>query len=203
MKITGEHQFTHSADQVWKALLDPAALTATLPGARRLEPTGPDEYAVSVDVGVGSVKGTYDGTFALTDKQEPEACTVKATASGRPGTVSVVAKMRMADDGNENAVLTYEADATVTGPLAGVGQRLMGAAARRTTSQFLQALDGYISEPEAVAEPEIAAAGDAQPRYEIERARPAGDSRVIVTSALAGFVLALVGVAVGRWTARR
>jgi hypothetical protein len=26
---------------------------------------------------------------------------------------------------------------------------------------------------------------------------------VIVTSALAGFVLALIGVAVGRWTARR
>ena len=65
MKVTGEHSFTHSRDEVWKALLDPAALTATLPGARRLEPTGPDEYLITVDVGVGSVRGTYDGTFAL------------------------------------------------------------------------------------------------------------------------------------------
>jgi carbon monoxide dehydrogenase subunit G len=201
MKITGTHQFTHPADEVWKALLDPAALTATLPGARRLEPTGPDEYAVTVDVGVGSVKGTYDGTFALTDKQEPEACTVKATASGRPGTVRVVAKMRMADDGNEHAVLTYEADATVTGPLAGVGQRLMGAAARRTTGQFLEALDRYISAPVREPTPEAVAAPER--RYEIERARPTGDTRTIVASALAGFALALIGVAVGRWTARR
>jgi uncharacterized protein len=200
MKITGEHQFTHSCDEVWKALLDPAALAATLPGAKRLEPTGADEYAITVDVGVGSVKGTYDGTFALADQEPPRACTVKASASGRPGSVSVAAKMRMADDEHEDAVLTYEADATVTGPLAGVGQRLMGAAARRTTAQFLTALDEYISEPV----PEGAA--EAQGAYEIEPARGArggSDAKVVVASALGGFLLALVGVAVGRWSGRR
>jgi carbon monoxide dehydrogenase subunit G len=190
MRITGEHQFTQSRDDVWNALLDPAALAATLPGARRLEPTGTDEYAISVDVGVGSVKGTYDGTFALADKQAPQSCTVHASATGRPGSVSVVARMEMTDD----ARLTYEADATVTGPLAGVGQRLMGAAAKRTTAQFLKALDDYIAAPEvaAVAEREPAAAP-----------RRGTDPKVVVASALSGFALALVGVAVGRWSARR
>jgi uncharacterized protein len=192
MNITGEHRFTHSRDEVWKALIDPAVLAATLPGARRLEPTGPDEYAISVDVGVGSVKGTYDGTFALADQEPPRACTVHASASGRPGSVSVVAKMRMDDD----AVLSYEADATVTGPLAGVGQRLMGAAAKRTTAQFLTALDAYIDAPPAAAEP----------TRELERA-PAqsggSDAKVVVASALGGFLLALIGVAVGRWSSRR
>jgi carbon monoxide dehydrogenase subunit G len=196
VKIAGEHQFTHSADEVWRALLDPAALAATLPGARRVDPTGDDEYAISVDVGVGSVKGTYDGTFSLTDLNGPESCTVQASASGRPGSVSVVARMRMADDEHEDALLTYEADATVTGPLAGVGQRLMGAAARRTTAQFLQALDDYIAEPPAEAEPELAVA----PARSV---RGGADAKVVVASALGGFLLALVGVAVGRWSARR
>jgi carbon monoxide dehydrogenase subunit G len=192
MKVEGEHRFSHPREEVWKALLDPEALAATLPGARRLEPTGPDAYAISVDVGVGSVKGTYDGTFALTDKQEPESCTVQASASGRPGSVSVVARMRM----DEDAHLTYEADANVTGPLAGVGQRLMGAAAKRTTAQFLSALDGYIGAPAAAA----------APSRELEPApapRGGTDPKVVVASALGGFVLALVGVAVGRWSARR
>jgi carbon monoxide dehydrogenase subunit G len=197
MKVTGEHRFTHPRDDVWKALLDPAALSATLPGARRLEPTGPDEYAITVDVGVGSVKGTYDGTFALKDKVEREACTVTASASGRPGSVTAVAQMRLADGDDGDAVMTYEADADVNGPLAGVGQRLMGAAARRTTEQFLKALDDYITEPAAAEAP-------AERRYEVEKAeRVTADTKVIVTSALAGFVLALIGVAVGRWTARR
>jgi carbon monoxide dehydrogenase subunit G len=200
MKITGEHQFSHSSDEVWKALLDPVALAATLPGARRLEPTGEDAYAISVDVGVGSVKGTYEGTFALADQEPPRACTVEANASGRPGSVSVVARMRMADDEHEDAVLTYEADATVTGPLAGVGQRLMGAAARRTTAQFLTALDEYIRSPggEEAAEPQVG--------HAIEPAgglRGGSDAKVVVASALGGFLLALVGVAVGRWSSRR
>ncbi len=198
MKVSGEHKFTHTRDEVWKALLDPAALTATLPGARRLEPTGQDEYTITVDVGVGAVKGTYDGTFALSDKVEREACTVRASASGRPGSVTTVAQMRLTEGDNGHAVMTYEADANVTGPLAGVGQRLMGAAARRTTEQFLDALDRYIEAPEA-------AAAAAEPGAAIVPAAPAAPAgaKVIVASALGGFTLALIGVAVGRWTARR
>jgi carbon monoxide dehydrogenase subunit G len=195
MKISGEHAFRASREQVWDALQDPDILAATLPGARRLEPTGPDEYAITVDVGVGSVKGTYEGTFALTDKLEREACTVHATASGRPGSVTTEARMRLTADG-QGAHMSYEADANVTGPLAGVGQRLMGAAARRTTEQFLSALDDrIIGGAPAVAEP--AAAIVPAPRV------VATDAKVIVASALGGFALALVGVAVGRWTARR
>jgi uncharacterized protein len=204
MKITGEHQFTHPSDAVWDALTDPAVLAATLPGCHNLTPRGEDEYGITVAVGVGSVKGNYDGTFSLTDQVPGESCTVRATGSGRPGSLNVVATMRMADDEHEDALLTYEADATVTGPLAGVGQRLMGAAARRTTEQFLQALDDYISEPPG-SEPEGEGAADfSQHVYAIEPARPvAADTRLIVVSALGGFLLALVGVAVGRWTARR
>jgi uncharacterized protein len=197
VKITGEHTFRASREQVWDALQDPAILAATLPGAKRLEPTGPDEYAITVDVGVGSVKGTYEGTFALTDKVEREACTVRATASGRPGSVTTEARMRLSADG-QGARMTYEADANVTGPLAGVGQRLMGAAARRTTDQFLSALDERIvsGAPEAVAAEPGAAIVPAP-------APAAANAKVIVASALGGFALALVGVAVGRWTARR
>ena len=198
MKISGDHDFRASRQQVWDALNDPEILAATLPGARRLEPTGTDEYALTVDVGVGSVKGTYEGTFALTDKRERESCTVTATASGRPGSVTAVASMRLSDDG-QGARMSYEADANVTGPLAGVGQRLMGAAARRTTEQFLSALD------ERIVSGAPAAAAAAEPGAAIvpaAQAAPAG-AKVIVASALGGFALALIGVAVGRWTSRR
>jgi carbon monoxide dehydrogenase subunit G len=198
VKITGEHDFVAAREAIWNGLHDPQVLAATMPGAHRLEPTGPNEYTITVSVGVGSVKGTYDGVFAVTDDAEGEACTVRATASGRPGTVETVAQMRLTD-GDGGVRMLYEADATVTGPLAGVGQRLMAAAARRTTEQFLSALDAHLVAPPQAAE----APAEAVPGQAIERARPGADTRVIITSALAGFVLALIGVAVGRWTARR
>jgi carbon monoxide dehydrogenase subunit G len=194
MRIEGRHELAASRDQVWAALHDPAILAGTLPGARRLEATGEDEYALTVDVGVGSVKGTYEGTFALTDQEPPDACTITARASGLPGSVETVARVRLTEQG-AGVLLGYEADATVTGPLAGVGQRLVAGAARRNTERFLSALDRAIAAP-----PEAAATG-----HEIAAPvpRPGADPRWIVAGAVAGAAAALLGVAVGRWTMRR
>jgi uncharacterized protein len=202
MKIAGEHRFGVPRERVWEALHDPRLLAAALPGARALEPTGDDSYALTVDVGVGSVKGTYEGTFALGEQQSPEACTVTARATGRPGSVEAVARMRMTEADGGGALLAYEADATVTGPLAGVGQRLIAGAARRTTAQFLSALEREMTAPAAApaAAPEAAAP---VPTAAAPVARAAGDPKVIAASALAGAAAALLGVAVGRWTARR
>ena len=97
--------------------------------------------------------------------------------------------------------MTYEADATVTGPLAGVGQRLTAAAARRTTEQFLSALDERIVGGAPALRAGRGRAGSrGRARRSARRDRRQGQ---VVASALGGFALALVGVAVGRWTARR
>jgi hypothetical protein len=100
--------------------------------------------------------------------------------------------------------MSYEADANVTGPLAGVGQRLMGAAARRTTEQFLAALDERIVS--GAPAPAAAAGPSAEPGVAIEPAAAApapGGAKAVVAGALAGAAIALIGVAVGRWTSRR
>jgi carbon monoxide dehydrogenase subunit G len=200
MKITGEHAFASSRERVWAALEDPQMLANALPGVKRLDVTGPDEYAITVTVGVGSVKGTYDGTFRMTDKQAPDACAVRANARGGPGSVEAVAHMRMRDGENGGALLSYEADANVTGPLAGVGQRLIGSAAKRTTREFLEGLDRQIQTPQA----EPAATPEKARSFAPAPAAPRGnDPIVIALSVLAGFLLALIGVGVGRWTGRR
>jgi uncharacterized protein len=205
MKITGEHAFVSSREQVWAALEDPQVLANAMPGVKKLDVTGPDEYAITVSVGVGSVKGTYDGTLRITDKEAPEACSVRANASGGPGSVEAVAQMRMRDGDEGGARLTYEADANVTGPLAGVGQRLIGSAAKRTTREFLEGLDRQIQSPEAPTGAEGQQAVPAERRSFAPAPTTARgtDPVVIALSVLAGFLLALIGVGVGRWTARR
>jgi carbon monoxide dehydrogenase subunit G len=218
MKITGEHTFRSPRERVWEGLQDPQMLANALPGVKRLEVTGPDEYAITVSVGVGSVKGTYDGTFKLADKKDTEACSVRANAIGGPGSVEAVARMQMRDGEDGGAVLSYDADANVTGPLAGVGQRLIGGAARKTTKEFLSALDRQLVSPAPSAAADGAAPAGEQPAAEAQAPpeggavfapsapapseRPGVDPMVIGVSVLAGFLLALVGIAFGRWTAR-
>lgn len=228
MKFEGEHSFQATREQVWEAVQNPQVLARTLPGARRLEETGSDEYAITVAAGVGSVKAVYDGIFSLTDKQEPESCTVRASARGSAGSVDTTARMRLDDGQNGGAQMHYEADAKVTGALAGVGQRLIGAAAKKTTRQFLEALDRELTQPEASqdgAEKEAESADERQrdatteadggkagggaapvvtPSGAPTTARaPGHDWRLVAGGVLSGYLLALIGIAYGRWTKRR
>jgi carbon monoxide dehydrogenase subunit G len=224
MKLEGEHRFTSSRAEVWRALQDPQVLANSLPGAKRLEVDGPDRYIVTVTVGVGAVKGAYDGTFALSDKKELESCRVTADASGPPGSVGATASMSLRDADGGGTVLTYEADAKVTGPLAGVGQRMIAAAAKKTTKEFLAAIDRELTNPTAPAaaqpaSPQTSAASRAEdsavngsagppPAGVFAPSSPAGgdggnDLRLFAGGAILGFVLAIVGVLIGRHTAQR
>jgi uncharacterized protein len=200
MKIEGSFRFDAGRQGVWKALNDPQTLAATLPGVKRLEVIGPDEYAVSADVGLGSVKGVYDGTFSLAEKKDFESCILRGSARGAPGSVQVEVNARLADHDGGGTLLTYDADATIAGPIAGVGQRMITAASRRMAEQFFSAIDrvqvtGLVPQP--AAEP----AGVAQPgRVFLSPPTPADASRSFALGMVVGFVLALIGIAVGRRT---
>jgi uncharacterized protein len=187
---------------VWKALQDPQTLAATLPGVRRLEVVGPDRYAVAAQVGVGSVKGLFDGTFSVEDKKEFESCVLRGSARGASGAAQVEAAVRLSDGQNGGAALDYQADATISGPIAGVGQRMIAAASKKMATQFFSAVDSYdgtaAPADEQTAAPERAAEG----RVFERPPSPASDSKTFIRGVAVGFALALIGVAVGRWTAR-
>lgn len=203
MKVAGSHEFRSSRSDVWKALQDPAILATTLPGARSLEVVGPDRYKITADFGVGSVKSVYDGTFSIEDKQEPESCVLRGSARGAGGSIEVVAHSRLSDNG-AGTVLTYEADARLTGPIAGVGQRMIAAASKRMSGQFFGAIDRTLIEGPVAVEA-FAAEAAAQPvegRVYAGRAPAPADNRSFILGMLVGFALALIGVAVGRRTAR-
>jgi carbon monoxide dehydrogenase subunit G len=225
VKLEGEHHFKSSRAEVWRALQDPQTLANSLPGVKRLEVDGPDRYTVTVTVGVGAVKGAYDGTFALTDKHELESCRVTADASGPPGSVSATAAMTLADADGGGTVLAYDADAKVTGPLAGIGQRMVASAAKKTTKEFLEAIDREltgVNGASAPASPNTAAAtkhvaADSAVSGPIPGPPPAGvfspsspaggdggdrELKLLTGGLVAGFLLAILGVLVGRRTAR-
>ncbi len=205
MKVTGDHSFSAERNRVWAALQDPQTLASTLPGVKSLEVTAPDRYAITAAVGVGAVKGTYSGTFAAEDKVEPEACVLRGSGRGSAGHVEVVASVRLAERDGGGTFLTFDADATVTGALAGVGQRMIVAASRRTSDQFFSALDRVLTYGPAEQPSDLPAASSpsvpdsAGAVFQPAAAAAGTDStRTLLIGLGAGFLLALVGVAVGR-----
>jgi uncharacterized protein len=150
VRISGTTTVAAPRRPFWDALQDPAVLARTLPGCESLEVLGEDHYAATVTAGVASVKGTYSGKVQLHDKLAPDSCRLQAEGAGAPGTIRADVHLRLEDDG-AGTVVHYEADAVVGGMIGGVGQRMIGAAARRTAAEFFGAVADEVVRGPAVA----------------------------------------------------
>jgi carbon monoxide dehydrogenase subunit G len=230
MRVTGSHTLNAPRQQVWDALQNPEVLARTLPGCQQLEETAPDEYTVTVWAGIASIKGTYLGRVRLTDQDPPNAYTLKASGRGSPGTVDATTRVTLEDADGQGTRISYDADAIVGGSIGGVGQRVLSGVAKRTAGEFFTAIERELVEgplaPAAVA-PEAAPAGapegappeavlagapeaahPAAPRRVFRPPAPAAappiaaDPKLLLAAAVAGALIALLGVLVGRRTAR-
>lgn len=223
MKVAGSAVIGIERDRVWAALRDPAVLVRAIPGCERLEETGPDTYRMTVNAGVASVKGVYQGEVALADPSAPESFVLRARGQGAPGTVDATVQVRLSEI-DEGTRVDYDAEAVIGGMIGGVGQRMLGSVAKRTAGQFFAAVEKQLSLPaaaEAAVPPEPAGVSQAAPQaasqavsqaaangasvvYE-RPGRHAAESRpwVVLASFGTGAGIALTGVAVGWLLGRR
>jgi carbon monoxide dehydrogenase subunit G len=153
MKISGDNTIPFPVEQVWDALLDPGVLVRTIPGCERLETTGENTYAMTVTAGVAAIKGTYDGTCALSDLQQHESLVMRLQGAGAPGTIDATVNVGFAPAGDGATRVTYDADAVVGGMVGGVGQRMLGSVSKRMAGEFFGNVGAAIGGGPAVAEP--------------------------------------------------
>jgi len=147
MKIEGSHDIPVPLDRVWSAFLDPAILAKTIPGCEKLEGVGGDEYKAVMKVGVGPVKGTFDGKVRLFDQQPPQRYRMAIEGSGAPGFVRGEALMELSEaDGGTR--VKYDADVQVGGLIASVGQRLLGGVSRMMLDQFFSQMTEVLTKPQ-------------------------------------------------------
>jgi carbon monoxide dehydrogenase subunit G len=135
VKIEGTKEIPAPRDRVWQAFLDPGTLAKAIPGCEGLEEIGPGEYRAIMKVGVGPVKGTFEGKVRLLDQQPPERYRMAVDGTGGPGFVRGEAKMELSEAGAGTAV-RYDADIQVGGLIASVGQRMLGGVSKMMLDQF-------------------------------------------------------------------
>jgi carbon monoxide dehydrogenase subunit G len=140
MELVGEHTFSTPRETVWRFLLDPETLRQCLPGCEKLEQTGEDEFNATMKIGVAMIRGTFNGTVKITDKQEPERYTMAVEGSGPQGQVSGTGMLELIEQ-EGSTLVRYKGDATVRGTLARVGARVMQPAAKMIVGQFFSCLE--------------------------------------------------------------
>ena len=135
MKLEGAYEVPAPRAKVWDAFLDPTLLKQAMPGCEKLEATGPDEYKATMKIGVGGVKGTFDGKVKLSDKKEPDSYRMAVEGSGGPGFIRGETVITLTDN-NGGTRVSYTADVQVGGLIASVGQRLLGGVSKMMADKF-------------------------------------------------------------------
>ena len=130
----------HPPQKVWNLLLDPAVLSRLLPGVEKFEATGPDKYEVVVKLGVGAVRGTYNGKVELTDQQPPNSYRLRGEGRGAPGWAKGEVLFTLLPEAAGTRIHA-KADAQIGGAIAGVGQRMIEGVAKSMAREFFAAVD--------------------------------------------------------------
>jgi uncharacterized protein len=146
MKLEGSYEIAAPREQAWEAFLDPERLRQAIPGCEKLEAVGPDEYKATMKVGVGAVKGTFEGKVRLADKQPPESYRLLVDGSGAPGFLRGDTVITLVDSGSGTRV-SYSADVQVGGLIAGVGQRMLGGISKMMADQFFTRMSELLTRP--------------------------------------------------------
>ena len=143
MDITGSYTFKAPPERVWNLLMDPQVIQSCIPGCDAFEPVGEDRYQVRLTIGMAAITGTYDGTVVLSDKVPNTSYVLTADGQGRPGFVKGSSAISMRAEG-DGTVVDVTGTVQTGGPIARVGQRLIGSVSKMMMDRFFGCLQGKV-----------------------------------------------------------
>jgi uncharacterized protein len=143
-RVEGTETLRVPRPELWRLLNDPDTLAASIPGCRGFERDDAAEhrYRTAIKVAVGAVTGVYEGTVEYVDVAEPERCTIVVSGKGDKGTIDGQGAITLADAGDVTEV-AYEGEFKLTGPVAGVGQRMAPGVSRKMIVETLRNLERH------------------------------------------------------------
>jgi carbon monoxide dehydrogenase subunit G len=144
MDISGSYTFDAPPDRVWTLLMDPAVISSCIPGCDRFEPNGENSYRVGLTVALAAITGSYAGTVTLSDLIPPMSYCLIAEGQGRPGFVKGSSSVTLRADG-ETTVVDVKGTVQTAGPIARLGQRLIGGVSKMMLDRFFQCLQGKLA----------------------------------------------------------
>lgn len=143
MRVDGNSRIDSPRDIVWRAIHDVAILRDVVPGCQELEETEPGVYTGAATVGIAVIKGLYKGNIRLIEEKAPSFLRVAVEA--RSGHAEIRGEGTLHFDAEDGGTrLTYDGDARLAGPLAGIAQRLLPSATKSLTEQFFRNLEAKL-----------------------------------------------------------
>jgi carbon monoxide dehydrogenase subunit G len=141
--ISGSYTFAAPPDRVWALLMDPGTIASCIPGCDRFEPDGEDRYRARLTVALAAITGTYDGTVVISEKIAGSSYRLTAEGQGRPGFVKGSSAIALRAEG-AGTVVDVAGTVQTGGPIARMGQRLIGSVSKMMLDRFFACLQSKV-----------------------------------------------------------
>lgn len=136
MDITGHYRIQAPREVVWAALNDRDVLQRCIPGCKDLEQRSPTDLAAKVQLKIGPISATFNGTVRLEDLSPPSGYSIVGQGQGgAAGFAKGRARVDLTEIDGETD-LVYTANAEVGGKLATLGGRLIQATSKKLADEF-------------------------------------------------------------------
>ena len=141
MKLEGEFAFSGPRERVWEIIRDPDILATALPGTKKLELVGENEFEGEMQVRIGPVAGTFGGKLTVSNEVAPESLTLTVEGKGKVGFLKGSGDIVLTDQGDDSTHMNYSGKVQIGGRVASVGQRLFDTVSKSMIKQGLEKLN--------------------------------------------------------------
>lgn len=144
MKLSGTHKFKASSSQVFKGILNPTILQASIPGCQSIEFLDANRIRANVTTPIPGLKGPYGVVINITRVQEPNFIELQVQRKGTGGSVNGLCQINITDEPG-GAVLAYDANAELEGPVAMANNPIGQGVVKNTLGTIFKNLDNAIA----------------------------------------------------------
>ena len=139
MEFKSRYAFNAGAEDVFDAMTDTDVVASCVPGCNALEPLGDDRYRATMTLGIGAIRGRFRGVVALRDQNRPESFLLQVEGKGTTGFAKGEALVKISGT-DSGCSVDVTAKARVGGPVARVGQRLLGGTTKMIADNFFRCM---------------------------------------------------------------
>ncbi|ABF44516.1 carbon monoxide dehydrogenase subunit G [Deinococcus geothermalis DSM 11300] len=144
LSYSGQEQVQAPPAAVWAFVQDPERVARCLPDVQQVVVHDPTHLEATVQVGVGMVRGKFKFKIEVQPDTAANRVNVKVQGGGLGSVVDLTASANVVDNGDGTTTLDWTGDATMRGPVATVGGRVLDAQAQKLIRQTFQNLSAQV-----------------------------------------------------------
>lgn len=143
MKLNGTHKFKAASSQVYNAILNPDVLKSCIPGCNSVEYLDNNRIKANITTPFPGLKGPYGVVINIQQNQAPNHLVLQVLRKGTGGSINAISQINIQDEA-DGALLTYDANADLEGPIAIANNPLGQGITKNSLGAFFKNLDKAI-----------------------------------------------------------